>query len=172
MLELIYDSISKYFKALSTFGYFNYSEVNKLLLIICIEDIIYNDFYGYLEEEDYKIIEKVLSSIFCTTCIIPYPKYTKQMNNLFLGSITELAYRQNKTEKELSDYKDKTDKSIAVINTAIDNANNNITDLENSVDVINNNIVGINSKIDAIQNTKVIKSKQDFDIIDDIIPNN
>ena len=80
------------------------------------------------------------------------------MNNLFLGSITELAYRQNKTERELSDYKDKTDKSIAVINTAIDNANNNITDLENSVDVI--------------QNTKVIKSKQDFDIIDDIIPNN
>ena len=76
------------------------------------------------------------------------------------------------TEKELSDYKDKTDKSIAAINTAIDNANNNITDLENSVDVINNNIVGINSKIDVIQNTKVIKSKQDFDIIDDIIPNN
>ena len=90
------------------------------------------------------------------------------MNNLFLGSITELAYRQNKTEKELSDYKDKTDKSIAAINTAIDNANNNITDLENSVDSINNNIVGINSKIDVIQNTKVIKSKQDFDIIDDI----
>lgn len=158
MLELIYDSISKYFKALSTFGYFNYSEVNKLLLIICIEDIIHNDFYGYLKEEDYKIIEKVLSSIFCTTCIIPYPKYTKRMNNLFLGSITELAYRQNKTEKELPDYKD--------------NANNNITDLENSVDVINNNIVGINGKIDVIQNTKVIKSKQDFDIIDDIIPNN
>ena len=49
---------------------------------------------------------------------------------------------------------------------------NNITNLENSVDVIDNNIVGINGKIDVIQNTKVIKSKQDFDIIDDIIPNN
>lgn len=96
MLELTYDSISRYFNALSTFGYFKYYDVSKLLLLLCVEDLAYNDFYGYFTEDDYRTIERVLSSIFCTTCIIPYPKYTKQMNNLFLGSITELAYRQKK----------------------------------------------------------------------------
>lgn len=115
MLELTYDSISRYFSALSTFGYFKYYDVSKLLLLLCVEDLAYNDFYGYFTEDDYRTIERVLSSIFCTTCIIPYPKYTKQMNNLFLGSITELAYRQKKTERELASYQEQTDNSILEI---------------------------------------------------------
>lgn len=115
MLELTYDSISRYFSALSTFGYFKYYDVSKLLLLLCVEDLAYNDFYGYFTEDDYRAIERVLSSIFCTTCIIPYPKYTKQMNNLFLGSITELAYRQKKTEEELASYQEQTDNSILEI---------------------------------------------------------
>lgn len=115
MLELTYDSISRYFSALSTFGYFKYYDVSKLLLLLCVEDLAYNDFYGYFTEDDYRTIERVLSSIFCTTCIIPYPKYTKQMNNLFLGSITELAYRQKKTEEELASYQEQTDNSILEI---------------------------------------------------------
>ena len=115
MLELTYDSISRYFSALSTFGYFKYYDVSKLLLLLCVEDLAYNDFYGYFTEDDYRTIERVLSSIFCTTCIIPYPKYTKQMNNLFLGSINELAYRQKKTERELASYQEQTDNSILEI---------------------------------------------------------
>ena len=115
MLELTYDSINRYFSALSTFGYFKYYDVNKLLLLLCVEDLAYNDFYGYFTEDDYRTIERALSSIFCTTCIIPYPKYTKQMNNLFLGSITELAYRQKKTEEELASYQEQTDNSILEI---------------------------------------------------------
>ena len=37
------------------------------------------------------------------------------MNNLFLGSITELAYRQKKTEEELASYQEQTDNSILEI---------------------------------------------------------
>lgn len=72
--NLGYTGISNYFKTLSTFGYKNYSEVDKLLLLLFIEEILEGPIKEYITEDDYKSIVKVLYCLFGSTCLIPYPE--------------------------------------------------------------------------------------------------
>ena len=86
---------------LSKFGYVNYDEVYNILYLILIRDFIYNDFYGYITEDDYRYIERSLYCLFGKSCLIPYPEYLT-MNNLNLGSISELAYMMKKNKEDIS----------------------------------------------------------------------
>lgn len=101
MDNVLYTAISRYFNILSKFGYINYNEVYNILYLMLIRDFIYNDFYGYITEDDYRYIEKSLYCLFGKSCLIPYPKYLT-MNNLNLGSISELAYMINKNKEDIS----------------------------------------------------------------------
>ena len=58
MDNVVYTAISRYFNMLSKFGYVNYDEVYNILYLILIRDFIYNDFYGYITEDDYRYMEK------------------------------------------------------------------------------------------------------------------
>lgn len=80
MDEIIYDSILNYFSTLSNLGYINYNDVYKLLFLVAIRDFIYNDFWEYISEEDYREIEKSLYKIFGTSCLIPYPEFCNNVN--------------------------------------------------------------------------------------------
>lgn len=101
MDNVVYTAISRYFNMLSKFGYVNYGEVYNILYLILIRDFIYNYFYGYITEDDYRYIERSLYCLFGKSCLIPYPEYLT-MNNLNLGSIFELAYMIKKNKEDIS----------------------------------------------------------------------
>lgn len=101
MDNVVYTAISRYFNMLSKFGYVNYNEVYNILYLILIRDFIYNDFYGYITEDDYRYIERSLYCLFGKSCLISYPEYLT-MNNLNLGSISELTYMIKKNKKDIS----------------------------------------------------------------------
>lgn len=101
MDNVVYTAISRYFNMLSKFGYVNYDEVYNILYLILIRDFIYNYFYGYITEDDYRYIERSLYCLFGKSCLIPYPEYLT-MNNLNLGSISELAYMIKKNKEDIS----------------------------------------------------------------------
>ena len=74
--NMAYTGVSNYFQALSTFGYKGYKEVNKLLVLLLIEDLLRSSFSLYIDEGDYKTITNVLYCLFGSTCLIPYPEFT------------------------------------------------------------------------------------------------
>ena len=92
MDEFVYNSVSKYFHALSVMGYIKQKSVNSLLVLLFYYHLIYHDYRGYISREDYHDIEKALNCLYGTNCLIPYPDYLK-MGKLRLGEMTELASR-------------------------------------------------------------------------------
>ena len=92
MDEFIYSSFERYFGILSKFGYMNFAEVKKLLLLNFYYNLIFRDYRGYVEKEDYEAIMQALNCLYGTNCLIPYPDYLK-MRKLHLGEMTELATR-------------------------------------------------------------------------------
>ena len=105
MDDVLYSSILKYFNTLSSTGYISYNDVDKLLLLVTIEEFIYNDFRGFITENDYREIEKFLYKIFGTSCLTPYPNYCNNytMNKLHLGDISELSYRVSVNEDNIEE---------------------------------------------------------------------
>lgn len=100
MDNILYTVISRYFNILSKFGYVSYNEVYNILYLILIRDFVYNDFYGYITEDDYRHIEKSLYCLFGKSCLIPYPDFI--MGTLNLGSVSELAYMVKKNTEDIS----------------------------------------------------------------------
>ena len=94
MDNMIYEILYKYFNSLAVSGYKNYGNVYKILFLVCIEEFIRNDFYGYLTKDDYNKINRALYCIYGTDCLIPVPNYkTYNMNKLYIGSLSEMAHR-------------------------------------------------------------------------------
>ena len=73
--NIAYTGVCNYFQTLATFGYKGYKEVNKLLVLLFIEDLLRSSFSLYIDEEDYKTITNVLYCLFGSTCLIPYPEF-------------------------------------------------------------------------------------------------
>lgn len=77
----VYDSIEKYFNTLSTTGYKSYSEVNKLLVMIFIEELLYGPLSQYITEDDYNTIIKAMYC-FYGSCMISYPTYKREVDKV------------------------------------------------------------------------------------------
>lgn len=92
MDNFVYDSFDRYFQTLHKLGYVNDRNVQSLLILNYYFNLIYNDYRGYISEEDYKYIEKALNCLYGTNCLIPYPDYLK-MGKLRLGDMAELSQR-------------------------------------------------------------------------------
>lgn len=108
MDEIVYNSIVRYFSALSNLGYVSYEDVNSLLFLTAIQEFIYKDFRGFINEDDYREIEKALYKVFGTSCLVPYPEYCNNddMNKLHLGDISELAHRVEVNEENIEEIQD------------------------------------------------------------------
>ena len=106
--EIVYNSIVRYFSALSNLGYVSYEDVNSLLFLTAIQEFIYKDFRGFINEDDYREIEKALYKVFGTSCLVPYPEYCNNadMNKLHLGDISELAHRVEVNEENIEEIQD------------------------------------------------------------------
>ena len=97
MDEIIYNALTSYYHALEKLGYMSNSQAQKLLLLIFYRDFVFNDYRGLISKEDYQLIERALNCLYGTTCLIPYPDYSK-MGKLHLGEVTELAQRVKNIE--------------------------------------------------------------------------
>lgn len=108
MDEVVYNSIVRYFSTLSNLGYISYDDVNSLLFLTAIQEFIYKDFRGFINENDYREIEKALYKVFGTSCLVPYPEYCNNtdMNKLHLGDISELAHRVEVNEENIEEIQD------------------------------------------------------------------
>lgn len=103
MDNITFESVSKYFTHLSNVGYFRQSNVDKLILLIFMQELIDRDFRGLVSEDDYKDINKALYCLYGSNCLIPYPDYynTKTRRTMYIGSMSELAHRVEALEDSL-----------------------------------------------------------------------
>ena len=56
----VYESLVRYFTMLSIYGYKSYQEVYKVLVLLFINELINNDFYGIMTEADYRDMENAV----------------------------------------------------------------------------------------------------------------
>lgn len=105
LVDEVYNSLYKYFSMLSHTGYKSYKEVEQLLVFAFIEEFLYSNYYDFITNDDYKLIN---DSLYCLygSCMIPYPDYKKAVNNvaskLFEGfRITEDEELRNTENSEL-----------------------------------------------------------------------
>ena len=89
--NLAYTGVSNYFQALSAFGYKGYGEVNRLLVLLFIEDLIRGPISIYINEEDYRTITNVLYCLFGSTCLIPYPEFA--VNTTLVQALNDVTPR-------------------------------------------------------------------------------
>ena len=98
MDNIIYNAITQYYTALSKLGYYKYGDVFSLLVLCFLRDFVYQDYRGIISRSDYSVIEKALSCLFGSNCLIPYPDYLK-MGKLHIGEMTEIAHRVKTLEE-------------------------------------------------------------------------
>lgn len=150
MDEVLYNSLCRYFNALSKLGSMSYSQVDKLLVLIFYKHFVYEDYRGYLSKEDYRGIERALDCLFGSTCLIPYPDYLK-MGKLHLGDMTEISQRINQNESYTKDIDSRLKLNDAV---TADNVRR---------------IVRAETRVQVIEDTKVVKGKRQIKTVEDIV---
>lgn len=170
MDDIIYNSLISYFKTLSVYGYKSYDDVYKILYLICVRDFVYNDYKGYITQDDYREIERSLYGVFGTTCLIPYPEFckNKSMNKLSLGSVTELTNRVQHNEEKLNQLKDSVTSDIIglsdTINEFMSDATTKINNYKTEIDASEADYKNqIQSAVDSYKEATdaVIKQYQD-----------
>lgn len=68
LINLTYEALHRYFTRLSQSGYMKYSNVNTLLILLYIQELSKDS----LSTEDKSIIDKAISCLQGTNCMIPY----------------------------------------------------------------------------------------------------
>ena len=68
------ESLEKYFKYLSQFGYMKMTNVNILLTSIFLLDVL-KEYQWYITEEDYQLIDNILRQYDCCSCLVSYDSY-------------------------------------------------------------------------------------------------
>jgi hypothetical protein len=76
LIRISNTAIDRYFNTLQKLGYKNYESVNKLLVLLFIEELLDSqEFSFYITEEDYKVITNALACLYGTDCMIDIPSY-------------------------------------------------------------------------------------------------
>lgn len=120
MVNQVYDALTRYFNTLENVGYIKYNDTKKVFLYATIQWLLDNDFRGFVTEDDYKLIQKVLYCLYGSTCLIPYPDYynNKTERVMYRGSTSELAHRVTQIEKSVEtleqDWQDVKDAPVVV----------------------------------------------------------
>lgn len=92
-----FNAVCKYFHTLSNLGYKKNTEVNKLLVYLFLEEILFGVWSCFVTDSDYKDLDKALYCLYGTSCMMPYPEYkiaytdvTKSMPNRYRISEDEI----------------------------------------------------------------------------------
>lgn len=73
MDEILYETLNKYYKALSVVGYKKDPIVNKLLVMQYIQETLSNEYRYYLTKNDIKLMQDLLYQFIGSTCEISFP---------------------------------------------------------------------------------------------------
>lgn len=76
----VYASLASYFKTLTNVGYMNQSNVNKLIIYIFLNNLLTGDLSVLISEDDYKEIQHLLSCMYGSNCLMPYPQFNTGNN--------------------------------------------------------------------------------------------
>lgn len=76
MDKVLYKALLSYYNALEKMGQISIKQARKVLTLLFYRDLLYNDINGYLNKDDYHLIEKALDCLFGSTCLLPYEKYS------------------------------------------------------------------------------------------------
>lgn len=68
------ESLEKYYKYLSQFGYMKMTNVNILLTSVFLIEIL-NSYEQFITEEDYQLIDTLLRQYDCCSCLVSYDSY-------------------------------------------------------------------------------------------------
>lgn len=98
MDNYVYSALCRYFNTLEQTGYISFKKQSSLLILVFYYHLLFDDYRGYVNREDYRIIGQALNCLFGTNCLIPYPDYLK-MGKLKLGVMTEVLDRLKATER-------------------------------------------------------------------------
>ena len=74
--NILAQSLNRYFIILQHTGYINDQTTFKLVLLSFIEEFL-NKYQGYITEEDYNKISRIVSCMADNSCLIPYGEYKK-----------------------------------------------------------------------------------------------
>lgn len=69
------NSVDNYFNTLAQFGYKKQLDVDKLLILLFIEELLTEEMRFFVTEEDYRSIDNALNCLYGSSCLIPYPQY-------------------------------------------------------------------------------------------------
>lgn len=69
------EAIKRYFNSLFKFGYKKYADVDRLLVLIFLNDCLSYDYLGFITEDDYRNIMRAISVLTRNTCLIDFPSY-------------------------------------------------------------------------------------------------
>lgn len=72
ILKLAFEAIKRYFHSLSVFGYKKYSDVDKMLLLLYIEEILSGNMSYYITNADLMVINSALNCLYDSTCLIDH----------------------------------------------------------------------------------------------------
>lgn len=77
MDEILYETLNRYYRALSAVGYKKDEVINKILVIQYIHEILSNEFRFFLTNNDIKLMQDLLYQFFGSTCEISFPTNCK-----------------------------------------------------------------------------------------------
>ena len=80
LTKLSEESIQRYFTSLSQFGYKSYTDVNRMIVLLFLEEMMVHKFLDFITEEDYNDILKALNHLAGSNCLIDFPKYANYDN--------------------------------------------------------------------------------------------
>lgn len=176
MDNIIYNAITQYYTAISKLGYYKYGDVFSLLVLCFLRDFVYQDYRGIISRSDYSVIEKALSCLFGSNCLIPYPDYLK-MGKLKLGEMTEVLSRVKAAEEELRvhDLRIKDNDALIEDNirrideygTRLDSHDEHLSDHDTHLTAIDNELYyedggETKSRLSRLEGTKVVKGNQEI----------
>ena len=72
--QLTLDSINRYHRILKRTGFIGDQEIYKLFILSFLDDLFKEDFSWYITEENYKLMDNLITCLSKKSCIIPYIK--------------------------------------------------------------------------------------------------
>lgn len=72
--QLTLDSINRYHRVLKRTGFISDQEIYKLFTLSFLDDLFKEDFSWYITEENYKLMDNLITYLSKNSCIIPYTK--------------------------------------------------------------------------------------------------
>ncbi len=75
LLNISEEAIIRYFTTLSQFGFKQYTDVERIMILFFIEEMLTHEFADFITEKDYRDIVNALYCLYGSTCMIEFPSF-------------------------------------------------------------------------------------------------